>query len=308
MSAIKVTNLTKHFGKFIAVDNINLDICNQRIVGFLGPNGAGKTTTLRMLVGLSRPTKGTIEIDNQPVIFGSSKQNTSFGYLPESPSFYGWMSGREYLQFVGSLYGVDRLNLNKKIDKCLGLVNLLSVGKKKIKTYSLGMKQRLGIAQALINQPKVLIMDEPLSALDPLGRREVLSVIEQLKNSMTILMSTHILADVDRICDDVAIINQGKLLAFSSLAELKAKYATPQIVIELLKTPKGIITDLKRQSWVKDAQISDNNIKILLNNLAEVADNRVLKYFITKKIDISNYHIAMPETEDLFIQIIGTKK
>jgi len=308
MSAIRISNLTKKFGDFTAVDGLSLDIADNRIVGFLGPNGAGKTTTLRMLVGLSCPTAGTIEIGGQPVIFGSSKQNIGFGYLPESPSFYGWMTGQEYMEFVGSLYRLDSDELGKTVKHYLELVGLTAAARKKIKSFSLGMKQRLGIAQALINNPKVLIMDEPLSALDPLGRREVLAVIEQLKNSMTILMSTHILADVDRICDDVAIINQGQLLAFSSLPELKTKYATPQVVVELSGQPKSFIADLKKQGWVKDAALTEKILKISLNSLTDVDDNRALKYFVEKKININRYDVAMPETEDLFVEIIGDKK
>jgi len=181
MTAISVNNLTKKFKSFTAVDNLSFEVTKNHVVGFLGPNGAGKTTTLRMLVGLSKPSSGTITISNTVVNFGDSSSNEKIGYLPELPSMYGWMSGYEYLNFIGDIFKLPKQTKESRIKRLLELVNLMGAKNKRISTYSGGMKQRLGIAQALMNNPEVIIMDEPVSALDPIGRKEVLEVIEKLK-------------------------------------------------------------------------------------------------------------------------------
>lgn len=306
--SIKVTNLTKKFGDFIAVDKLEFQVQKNHVVGFLGPNGAGKTTTLRMIVGLSEATSGSIEISGVPVIFGNSATNQKIGYLPEMPSFYLWMNGVEYLNFVADIFRIEPVKKQAKIDELLKLVNLWDARGKKIGTYSGGMKQRLGIAQALINDPEVVILDEPVSALDPIGRKETLEIIERLKVDKTILLSTHVLSDVDRICDDVVIINHGKLVAMSPLPELKAKHASPILEIEFNKTPEKLLPDLKNQAWVKKFENNGLTLKIWLNDNDVVKDNLPIEYFVNKKIGILNYGLRMPEMEDLFIELVGDKK
>lgn len=306
--SIKVTNLTKKFGDFIAVDKLEFQVQKNHVVGFLGPNGAGKTTTLRMIVGLSEATSGSIEISGVPVIFGNSASNQKIGYLPELPSFYLWMNGVEYLNFVADIFRIEPVKKQAKIDELLKLVNLWDARGKKIGTYSGGMKQRLGIAQALINDPEVVILDEPVSALDPIGRKETLEIIERLKVDKTILLSTHVLSDVDRICDDVVIANHGKLVAMSPLPELKAKHASPMLEIEFNKTPEKLLPDLKNQSWVKKFENNGSMLKIWLNDNDVVKDNLPIEYFVNKKIGILNYGLRMPEMEDLFIELVGGEK
>lgn len=306
--SIKVTNLTKKFGDFIAVDKLEFQVQKNHVVGFLGPNGAGKTTTLRMIVGLSEATSGSIEISGVPVIFGNSASNQKIGYLSELPSFYLWMNGVEYLNFVADIFRIEPVKKQAKIDELLKLVNLWDARGKKIGTYSGGMKQRLGIAQALINDPEVVILDEPVSALDPIGRKETLEIIERLKVDKTILLSTHVLSDVDRICDDVVIVNHGKLVAMSPLPELKAKHASPMLEIEFNKTPEKLLPDLKNQSWVKKFENDGSMLKIWLNDNDVVKDNLPIEYFVNKKIGILNYGLRMPEMEDLFIELVGGEK
>lgn len=308
MSAISVNNLTKNFKSFTAVDDLSFEVTKNHVVGFLGPNGAGKTTTLRMLVGLSKPSLGTITISNTPVNFGSSIANEKIGYLPELPSMYGWMSGHEYLSFIGDIFKLPDSTKDSRIKRLLELVNLTDSKNKRISTYSGGMKQRLGIAQALINNPEVIIMDEPVSALDPIGRREVLEVIEKLKKNHTILLSTHILSDVDRICDDVIIINHGKLVISSPLSELKEKYASPILEVEFVSSPAGIPGKLKNEKWTKHVEQNGNQLKIWLKDNIIVNSNIPLEFIIAQKIGILKYGLTLPETEDLFIELLEGKK
>jgi len=308
MTAISVNNLTKNFKSFTAVDNLSFEVTKNHVVGFLGPNGAGKTTTLRMLVGLSKPSSGTITISNTHVNFGNSSANEKIGYLPELPSMYGWISGYEYLSFIGDIFKLPKQTKESRIKKLLELVNLIDAKNKRISTYSGGMKQRLGIAQALINNPEVIIMDEPVSALDPIGRKEVLEVIERLKKNHTILFSTHILSDVDRICDDVIIINNGKLVISSPLADLKEKYASPILEVEFVSNPINILEKIKHEKWVKRADQNGNLLKIWLENNNVINSNIPLEFFTTQKIGILKYGLTLPETEDLFIELLENKK
>lgn len=308
MAAIEIKNLTKEFGNFKAVNSLNLELAENRVLGFLGPNGAGKTTTLRMLVGLSKPTEGEIKIAGEDVIFGESKSNRLFGYLPEQPSFYGWMTGGEYLNFVADIFGLNKNTKDKKIEELLSLVDLEDAKNKKIGAYSNGMKQRLGIAQAIINDPKVLIMDEPVSALDPIGRREVLNVISNLKKHMTIMLSTHILSDVDRICDDIAILNKGKLIISSSLEELKTKYASQIIEVELEKDSAEIISRLKKESWAVNVEENNRLIKIWIKDKEVINKNIALKFFANENVGILDFGLKLPEVEDLFVSILEDQK
>jgi ABC-2 type transport system ATP-binding protein len=261
-----------------------------------------------MMVGLSKSNRGGIKIAGKDVVFGQITSNSYFGYLPEQPSFYSWMSGHEYLNFAADLFGIEDSKKKTSIDELFKLVDLKEVRNKKIGAYSNGMKQRLGIAQALINEPKVLIMDEPVSALDPIGRREILAIIEKLKEKTTIFMSTHILSDVDRICDDVAIINKGKIVAVSPLAELKAKYATQILEIEFTKDPEKIVKELKEKSWVERIEKNGNQIKIWPKNTKIIEDNIPLEFLLSKRIGILKYGLVLPEMEDLFMEILKENK
>lgn len=308
MSAISVRNLTKKFKLFTAVDDLSFEIEKHHVVGFLGPNGAGKTTTLRMLVGLSKPTTGNMEIAGTPIVFGNSKTNVKIGYLPELPSMYGWMSGCEYLEFIADIFKFSESKKKSKIIELLKLVDLTDAKNKRISTYSGGMKQRLGIAQALLNDPEVIILDEPVSALDPMGRKEVLSVIEKLKNNRTVLFSTHILSDVDRICDDVIIINNGKLVVSSPLSELKAKYASPILEVEFMSDPTKIVAAIRKEKWAQKVEQNGNKLRIWLFDNAAVKNNAPLNFLMNQKIVILKYGLTLPETEDLFINLLGEQK
>lgn len=306
MAGIVVEKLSKSFKNIKAVNNISFKVEEGRVLGFLGPNGAGKTTTLRMLVGLSKPDQGKINIAGNPILFGSSQNNALFGYLPEQPSFYGWMTGTEYLRFIAEIFHLEKIET--KVKEVLKTVDLTDAGNRRIAGYSNGMKQRLGIAQALINDPSVLIMDEPVSALDPIGRREVLHVISRLRNNKTVLFSTHILSDVDRICDDIIIINRGKIVAAAPLTELKEKYARPILEVEFAGDAEYLIGDLKKESWVENIEARGNALKIWLTGDSIIEQNIPLKYFVDKGLSILKYGLILPEVEDLFLNLIEEDK
>ena len=220
MEALKIENLHKSFGKNTIINGLSMSIPENTIFGFLGKNGAGKTTTMKMILGFLKKDEGSIEVFGEEVSFGQSKTNRFIGYLPDVPEFYGYMTAKEYLNLCGSITGLSKNEIKNKSEELLELVGLRDVNKR-ISGYSRGMKQRLGIAQALLNSPKLLICDEPTSALDPLGRKEILDIILKIKDSTTVIFSTHILSDVEAICDHVVVLDKGKNVLEGSIDELK---------------------------------------------------------------------------------------
>ena len=226
-SAISVRGLTKTYGSFHALDSVDLDVPEGSVYGFLGPNGAGKTTTLRILTGLAKPTSGSATIFGAPA--GSAAARAAVGFLPDVPGFYEWMTAEEFLRFAGGLFGLARGVLDERVRVLLGLAGLGDVDTK-IGGFSRGMKQRLGVAQALVNAPRLLMLDEPTSALDPLGRKEVLDMVAALGGRTTVFFSTHILADVERVCDQVAILDRGKVVAQAPIdrAQVALRGAPPR--------------------------------------------------------------------------------
>lgn len=220
MEALKIDNLHKSFGKNTIINGLSMSIPENTIFGFLGKNGAGKTTTMKMILGFLKMDEGSIEVFGERVSFGQSKTNRFIGYLPDVPEFYGYMTAKEYLNLCGAITGLSKNEIKNKSEELLELVGLIDVNKR-ISGYSRGMKQRLGIAQSLLNSPKLLICDEPTSALDPLGRKEILDIILKIKDSTTVIFSTHILSDVEAICDHVVVLDKGKNVLEGSIDELK---------------------------------------------------------------------------------------
>ena len=220
MEALKIENLHKSFGKNTIINELSMSIPENTIFGFLGKNGAGKTTTMKMILGFLKKDEGSIEVFGEEVSFGHSKTNRFIGYLPDVPEFYGYMTAKEYLNLCGAITGLSKNEIKNKSEELLELVGLIDVNKR-ISGYSRGMKQRLGIAQALLNSPKLLICDEPTSALDPLGRKEILDIILKIKDFTTVIFSTHILSDVEAICDHVVVLDKGKNVLEGSIDELK---------------------------------------------------------------------------------------
>ncbi|XUW99843.1 MAG: ABC transporter ATP-binding protein [Dehalogenimonas sp.] len=309
--AIKTEGLTKRFGDVVAVDKLDLSIDERAVFGFLGPNGAGKTTTVKMLTGLSAPTEGKAYICGQEVTQGSVEVRKNFGFLPDVPAFYDWMTGEEYLRFAGELYGMTYPSINKRAGELLDLVELKKASKRKVGGYSRGMKQRLGIAQAMLNHPRVLFLDEPTSALDPIGRRDVLDLIGRLKEEATVFMSTHILSDVERVCDRVAIIDKGKLLVTSTVEELRHKYSRSVFEIEFDEDNRTFVNAIQTRPWfVKSEKAAVNgNAPVLRVTARDVAAARKeLPHLIAGSgLTLVRYELAQPSLEDIFVEVVKGK-
>ncbi|MDP3962883.1 MAG: ABC transporter ATP-binding protein [bacterium] len=229
MPAIEISGLIKRYavgdGDFTAVDGISLRVEHGDVFGFLGPNGAGKTTTMKMLVGLAQPDEGWIRI-----LGGTPKDpgvRQKIGFMPETPAFYAHLTGREFLSFAAGLFSLPIDGMSGRIPELLGRVGLGVFADVAARKYSKGMVQRLGLAQALVNDPDILFLDEPLDGLDPLGRAEVKKLLLELKHAgKTIFFNSHILADVEEICDHLAIIDHGKIVSAGSVGEVKGTHAT----------------------------------------------------------------------------------
>ncbi len=309
--AIQCQGLTKRFGDTTALDNLDLAVAEGTVVGFLGPNGAGKSTTLRILAGISRATSGTAWVAGQPVSLYSPPLQRSIGFLPDQPAFYGWMTGLEYLTFAGGLFGLGGREGRRRYDELLGLVELSHVARRRIGGYSRGMKQRLGIAQALINQPKVLLMDEPTSALDPVGRMEVLETVLRLKEQRTtVFLSTHILADAERVCDEVAIIDKGRLLVQASVEELRRQYATPVFELEFEEHAASLAVLLESVPWVQGVKAEQRPRGALLR--VHVRDplqarRELPQLVVNSGLTLRRYEQVLPALEDVFVKLLGVE-
>lgn len=299
---LDVSNVTKAFGNRVAVNNISFTVKEGEIFGFLGPNGAGKTTTMKMICGLTSITKGHIRICNYDIPKDSEKALQNVGALIENPLMYPNMSGLDNLKYYASLYK----NISKsdilKFAKIVGLEFRL---KDKVKTYSLGMKQRLGIAQALLHSPKLLILDEPLSGLDPSGVKEMRDFLKQLAKdyNIAILISSHMLSDMEQLCDTIGVINNGQLLEIRSITSLR----------ENIDGAKRIQIKVDYPNFAGKIIVNELQIK------AEIAGNRVLAYtseenisVITQKllnygISIFGIDIVSKSLEQIFLEIINNK-
>ncbi|MCX2575503.1 ATP-binding cassette domain-containing protein [Pedobacter sandarakinus] len=217
---ISVKNLSKHYAQQKAVDSISFEASPGRILGFLGPNGAGKSTTMRMLTGYLTPTSGEAEIANKNISTQTIEAKKHIGYLPEHTPLYPDMYVKEFLSFVGQTYKLN--NLQHRIDEVIKMVGLTPEQHKKIGMLSKGYRQRVGLAQAIIHNPEVLILDEPTSGLDPNQLVDIRALIRELGKNKTVVISTHIMQEVEAICDDIIIINKGKIVAKDSLSGIKA--------------------------------------------------------------------------------------
>jgi ABC-2 type transport system ATP-binding protein len=223
LDILRIENLTKSYGKQQVLKGITFAVPAGSVFGFVGVNGAGKTTTMKLILGLLAPDCGEVYVGDEQVVFGSARTNRRIGYLPDVPEFYNYMRPKEYLKLCGEIAGMDAGRIKSRTNELLQLVGLTK-SKKRIGAFSRGMKQRLGVAQALLSEPELLICDEPTSALDPVGRKEILDILQEIKGKTTVVFSTHILSDVERICDNVAVLHGGKIAYQGSLQELRARH------------------------------------------------------------------------------------
>ncbi|MCA1032076.1 ABC transporter ATP-binding protein [Bacillus timonensis] len=302
MTLVQLEHVTKTFGKENAVTDLSFEIKKGSCTALLGPNGAGKTTTLRMLAGMIQPTSGRIKFCG--IEDGDIRNH--IGYLPQHPVFYNWMNALEFLVYVGELAGLTKKSAKEKSLELLKLVGLSEAYKRKIGGYSGGMKQRLGIAQAMIHEPKLVMLDEPVSALDPVGRREVIEMMRELKKKTTILFSTHVLHDAEEVCDEIVIIRKGEVALNDSLVELKRKHQHDSIKISADEELSDWLVGVKQVQGVRDVLYENQTATILVENITEARKN-LLSYIAANNLPITSFQISQSSLEDLFMKVVRSE-
>jgi len=307
--AIQIRGLTKRFGSIVALDNLDLDIPAGIVFGLLGPNGAGKTTTIRLLTGVARPTAGSAIVAGTDAGSGGSiEARRHLGVLDQEPRFYGWMTGRELLAFVGDLLGLEGAELDARIDETLEKIGLTDAADRRISGYSSGMRQRLGIGQAIVGKPEILILDEPVSSLDPEGRRDLLALIGGLRESATVVFSTHVLSDVERVCDRVAILDRGRLVTEAPLAELLSRFAPPTYRIEAEAGQEtrieALVGGLRRQPWVTETAVDGEHLRVSVSDDGR-ASGELLPLVAAVGLRVIAFERERPTLEDAFLRLVG---
>jgi len=306
MAVIEIKGLTKDFETGFwrkrpvrALESLCLQVEKGEVFGFLGPNGAGKTTTLKLLMNLLRPTAGSATILGEPI--GSVTMRRRIGYLPENPYFYDYLTAEEFLLYVGRLFGLSWVESKRKVDLLLDSVGLAASRHLQLRKFSKGMLQRIGIAQAVLNDPEVVFLDEPMSGLDPLGRREVRLVISSLKDKgVTVFFSSHILSDVEALCDRVAIMNRGQLQAAGALHDiLKVKIEGHEIILtgwasDFVAGLKGISDRLET--------IGDR-LHIRAGSSGQL--EKILSYAIAQGAELISVNPIRSSLEDFFFQEVS---
>lgn len=304
MEALQIKGLKKSFGKKSVIGGLSFSVKQHSVFGFIGQNGAGKTTTMKMILGLLKPDDGEILVLDERVRYGETKTNRLVGYLPDVPQFYGYMTAREYLKLCGEITGMPGVHVKERSEQLLELVGL-SQEKKRIAGFSRGMKQRLGIAQALLNEPALLICDEPTSALDPVGRKEILDILGQVKENTTVIFSTHILSDVERICDRVAILHDGKIALQGELNKIKEKYPAHEIRIEFFTTEDRNRFLSEQQSLSCTALAMENGQGVLVT-AADLYASECSIIGILDHLEIAplKLEVLEPSLERLFMEVV----
>ena len=296
MDMLRISGLRKSFGTKEVLRGLELSVPEHSIFGFIGKNGAGKTTAMKTVLGFVKADEGEITVNGEKVIYGQTATNRYIGYLPDVPEFYGFMTAPEYLRFCGEISGVSPSETNARTEELLALVGLAGE-KHRIRGFSRGMKQRLGIAQALLNKPKLLICDEPTSALDPVGRKEILDILLAVKEQTTVLFSTHILSDVERICTNVAFLNNGVIEIQGKLSDIKSKLRKDEYRLE---TEYAEDTAILRQAFPFMKAVNKTT------SILQESDHRaseVLRFVAEKNISLLKWEREEPTLESLFMEV-----
>ncbi|MHA2503771.1 MAG: ABC transporter ATP-binding protein [Candidatus Kariarchaeaceae archaeon] len=311
--AIQTHGLVKEFPGVVALRGLDLQVPEKSIFGFLGPNGAGKTTMLKMLVGLMKPTAGSAHIFDHDVETESMKIRSRVGYLAQSPKFYDHMSARQVLNFTAKFFvSQSEIDEGNWIDDIIKVVGLEDKADRPVGGFSGGEKQRLGIAQAQVHQPDLLILDEPAAALDPIGRRDVLKIMENLKETSTVFYSTHILDDVQRVSDQVAILNEGVLVAQGPIETILEDQDGPMFELKLKGATEHLKSHLTALDWVSSIQVQNGNDvskwQIMVND-KEMAEKELLReimnYPTETTIKVVEFTEKKIDLEEIFMKVVG---
>ena len=294
---IETQGLRKRFGAKLAVADLSLSVAAGEVFGFLGPNGAGKTTSLKMLLGLIEPSAGKARVLGAPL--GDRRARARLGFLPEHFRFHEWLTGRELLSFHGRLYGLSGPALRTRLEDLLGRVDLLEAGDRPLREYSKGMLQRVGLAQALLNQPRLVFLDEPTSGLDPLGRLLVRDIIRELKAGGTaVFLNSHLLGEIEATCDRVVFLKAGR-----TVRELQIQGRVDRLEVELRlgAVDAGILAGLDRLG--RRLETGSDRIRLQVSdeeNLPEIA-----AYLVGRGVKLYDMHAARPSLESLFLEVMG---
>ena len=294
---LRITGLHKQFGDKVVLNGLDLCVPEHSVFGFIGKNGSGKTTTMKLVLGLLKIDAGEIFVNGEKVVYGQTSTNSCIGYLPDVPEFYSFMTAFEYLKFCGEITGLEKEENEARCKELLALVGLAGENHR-IKGFSRGMKQRLGIAQALLNRPKLLICDEPTSALDPVGRKEILDVLMKAREQTTVLFSTHILSDVERICTDIAFINNGVVEVQGKLSDIKARFRGEEYNLET-ENSEDIASIQEKFADMK--QIGNNKLAFRESSYL-ISD--VLRFIADNNIAILKLERVEPTLETLFMEVV----
>ncbi len=298
MDMLKICGLRKRFGDKEVLRGIDLAVPEHSVFGFVGKNGAGKTTTMKAVLGLLSVDGGEIFVAGEKVAHGQTATNRHIGYLPDVPEFYSFMTAREYLGFCGEISGMESALIRSRCDELLSLVGL-EKEHHRIKGFSRGMKQRLGIAQALFGRPELLICDEPTSALDPIGRKEILDILTAASRETTVLFSTHILSDVERICTDVAFLNNGVIEISGKLTEVREKYRRDEYFVEMASRESGEALSARFPAM---RALGENRFSF---NEGEYSSCEVMRHIAECALPIRKIERAEPTLESLFMEVTG---
>ena len=302
-------NLSKHYGSFVAVSNLNLTIEGSKCVGFLGPNGAGKTTTLKMFTDLIRPSSGEALINGVNVHTEKKKALASVGALIETPEIYPSLTPREALMMIAEIRGVPNAERSQRIEEAVSEVRMEEWIDKRVGKFSKGMKQRICIASAILSDPTVVLLDEPTLGLDPRGMSEVREIIKSLKNKKRLIfMSSHILSEISDVCDEVAMIDHGKLIAYDTIANVAAKVTGGENVVEVeLRHPiePGLMDKINAafQGVESAEKKGERSFRITFNGGVD-AQERILAGIVKMNVGIISYKPASSELEDAYLKLI----
>lgn len=303
MGILQLEGVSKKFGDKTVLENLDLTIPEHSIFGLIGKNGAGKTTTMKMILGFLKPDTGEIHVCGKQVQYGNTQTNKHIGYLPDVPEFYGYMYPFEYLSFCGKITGISRAKVQECAKELLSLVGLENENRK-IKGFSRGMKQRLGIAQALLGNPQLLICDEPTSALDPVGRKEILDILLAAGKHTSILFSTHILSDVERICDYIAILNDGNIALQGPLEGVRGRFQGDAVLIHVEeKGLQELIGVCKALPFVTSLEASGDSITLKVTDVQKHGPE-LLGLLSQKQLPVLKYEVLEPTLEDVFLEVI----
>ncbi len=296
MDILSIKGLEKRFGDKRVLTGLDLIVPEKSIYGFIGANGAGKTTTMKLILGLLAADAGEIYVCGERVVYGETKTNRSIGYLPDVPAFYEYMTAKEYLCFCGDMLGISATVIRQRADQLLETVGL-SKETHRIRGYSRGMKQRLGIAQALLHRPKLLICDEPTSALDPIGRKEILDILQTVRDETTVIFSTHILSDVEKICTEAAILKDGHIVMQGAVSQLKSMRTSDEFYLV-----PALSKDIFRILDAFDGEVSLSGDRLFFKgNEQKMFD--ILRYITEHRIPVSKIERCEPSLESLFLEV-----